>query len=144
MRPHLRATRPHLGATRPRVGIAMLGLEASTWQCFINKGAFACQGIEPWQANTDAGTRRPQVRTRSPKWPINCSLPTRINIDPNLQFIKPSLPTRCVMEPYTSIQYLFSFILWRKCVWEPIVGIFHLLVGYLNLLISAMLFFIIA
>ena len=46
-RPHLRATRPHLGATRPRVGIAMLGLEASTWQCFINKGAFACQGIEP-------------------------------------------------------------------------------------------------
>ena len=54
--------------------------------------------------------------TRSPKWPINCSLPTRINIDPNLQFIKPSLPTRCVMEPYTSIQYLFSFILWRKCV----------------------------
>ena len=32
---------------RPRVGIAMLGLEASTWQCFINKGAFACQGIEP-------------------------------------------------------------------------------------------------
>ena len=109
----------------------------------LNRRAFACQGIEPWQANTDAGTRRPQVRTRSPKWPINCSLPTRINIDPNLQFIKPSLPTRCVMEPYTSIQYLFSFILWRKCVWEPIVGIFHLLVGYLNLLISAMLFFII-
>ena len=35
MRPHLRATRPHLGATRPRVGIAMLWLEASTWQCFI-------------------------------------------------------------------------------------------------------------
>ena len=25
---------------------------------------FACQGIEPWQANADAGTRRPQVRTR--------------------------------------------------------------------------------
>ena len=110
----------------------------------LNRRAFACQGIEPWQANTDAGTRRPQVRTRSPKWQINCSLPTRINIDPNLQFIKPSLPTRCVMEPYTSIQYLFSFILWRKCVWEPIVGILHLLVGSLNLLLSAMLFFIIA
>ena len=28
-------THPNLGATRPRVGIAMLGLEASTWQCFI-------------------------------------------------------------------------------------------------------------
>ena len=25
---------------------------------------FACQGIEPCQANADAGTRRPQVRTR--------------------------------------------------------------------------------
>ena len=48
---------------RPRVGIAMLGLEAPTWQCFINKGAFACQGLEPWQANTDAVTRRPQVST---------------------------------------------------------------------------------
>ena len=27
-------TRSNLGATRPRVGIAMLGLEAPTWQCF--------------------------------------------------------------------------------------------------------------
>ncbi len=35
MRPLFGVTRPHLGATRPRVGIAMLGLEASTWQCFI-------------------------------------------------------------------------------------------------------------
>ena len=25
---------------------------------------FACQGSMPWQANADAGTRRPQVRTR--------------------------------------------------------------------------------
>ena len=33
-RPHIEVTRPHLGATRPRVGIAMLGLEAPTWQCF--------------------------------------------------------------------------------------------------------------
>ncbi len=39
-RPHIEVTRPHLGATRPRVGIAMLGLEAPTWQCFI-------KGIEP-------------------------------------------------------------------------------------------------
>ena len=28
---------------------------------------FACQGIEPCQANADAGTRRPQVRTRFPQ-----------------------------------------------------------------------------
>ena len=28
---------------------------------------FACQGIEPFQANADAGTRRPQVRTRFPQ-----------------------------------------------------------------------------
>ena len=34
MRPLSGVTRPHLGATRPRVGIAMLGLEAPTWQCF--------------------------------------------------------------------------------------------------------------
>ena len=35
MRPLSGVTRPHLGATRPRVGIAMLGFEVSTWQCFI-------------------------------------------------------------------------------------------------------------
>ena len=28
---------------------------------------FACQGIEPCQANADAGTRRPQVRLCPPK-----------------------------------------------------------------------------
>ena len=28
---------------------------------------FACQGIEPCQANADAGTRRPQVRLRPPQ-----------------------------------------------------------------------------
>ena len=28
---------------------------------------FACQGIEPCQANADAGTRRPQVRTQCPQ-----------------------------------------------------------------------------
>ena len=59
-RPHLGATQSHLGATRPRVGIVKLGLDAPTWQyndesgtCFV----FACQGIEPCQANADAGTR---------------------------------------------------------------------------------------
>ena len=31
---------------------------------------FACQGIEPCQANADAGTRRPQVRVRSPNLAI--------------------------------------------------------------------------
>ena len=69
MYPHLGAMRPHLGATRPRVGIVKLGLDAPTWQYNDKSGAcfvFACQGIEPCQANADAGTRRPQVRLRPP------------------------------------------------------------------------------
>ena len=55
---------------RPRVGIVKLGLDAPTWQYNDNRGAcfvFACQGIEPCQANADAGTRRPQVRLRPPQ-----------------------------------------------------------------------------
>ena len=70
MRPHLVATQSHLGATRPRVGIVKLGLDAPTWQYNDKRGArfvFACQGIEPCQANADAGTRRPQVRLRPPQ-----------------------------------------------------------------------------
>ena len=70
MYPHLGAMRPHLGATRPRVGIVKLGLDAPTWQYNDESGTrfvFACQGIEPCQANADAGTRRPQVRLRPPK-----------------------------------------------------------------------------
>ena len=54
------ATRSHLGATRPRVGIVKLGLDAPTWQYNDESGTrfvFACQGIEPCQANADAGTR---------------------------------------------------------------------------------------
>ena len=43
---------PNLGATRPRVGI---------W------------GIEPQVGNADAGTRRPQIRTRPPIRLTNCS-----------------------------------------------------------------------
>ncbi len=68
-RPHLGATQSHLGATRPRVGIVKLGLDAPTWQYNDERGTrfvFACQGIEPCQANADAGTRRPQVRLRRP------------------------------------------------------------------------------
>ena len=42
---------PQLGNTMIREGA-----------CFV----FACQGIEPCQANADAGTRRPQVRLRPP------------------------------------------------------------------------------
>ena len=56
----LGVTRSHLGATRPRVGIVKLGLDAPTWQYNDESGArfvFACQGIEPCQANADAGTR---------------------------------------------------------------------------------------
>ena len=53
-------TQSHLGATRPRVGIVKLGLDAPTWQYNDESGTrfvFACQGIEPCQANADAGTR---------------------------------------------------------------------------------------
>ena len=60
MYPHLGGTQSHLGATRPRVGIVKLGLDAPTWQYNDKRGAcfvFACQGIEPCQANADAGTR---------------------------------------------------------------------------------------
>ena len=67
---HLGAMQSHLGATRPRVGIVKLGLDAPTWQYNDESGArfvFACQGIEPCQANADAGTRRPQVRLRPPR-----------------------------------------------------------------------------
>ena len=66
---YLETSRPHLVATRPRVGIVKLGLDAPTWQYNDERGThfvFACQGIEPCQANADAGTRRPQVRTRRP------------------------------------------------------------------------------
>ena len=61
---HLGATQSHLGATRPRVGIVKLGLDAPTWQYNDESGTrfvFACQGIEPCQANADAGTRRPPL-----------------------------------------------------------------------------------
>ena len=51
VRPYLKMMRPHLGATRSP-NLAMR-------KCIV----FACQGIEPCQANADAGTRRPQVRT---------------------------------------------------------------------------------
>ena len=45
---------------KSRVGIVKLGLDAPTWQYNDKRGArfvFACQGIEPCQANADAGTR---------------------------------------------------------------------------------------
>ena len=56
----------HLGffqQPRPRVGIVKLGLDAPTWQYNDKRGAcfvFACQDIEPCQANADAGTRPPR------------------------------------------------------------------------------------
>ena len=38
----------------------------NTWSIDIH--VFVSQGIEPWLTNADAGTRRPQVRTRHPRW----------------------------------------------------------------------------
>ena len=73
-RSHLGAMQSHLGATRPRGGIVKLGVDAPTWQYNDKRGmrfVFACQGIEPCQANADAGTRRPQVRLRPPIEPAS-------------------------------------------------------------------------
>ena len=87
------STHPHLGATRPRVGIVKLGLDAPTWQYNDKRGArfvFACQGIEPCQANADAGTRRPQVRLRPP--PDETASPqVRLRPPPNEDALSPSL-----------------------------------------------------
>ena len=72
------STRIYIGtlATRPHLGdVSSLGGDASSRRhCQVGGRCpnlairkcivFACQGIEPWQANADAGTRRPQVRTR--------------------------------------------------------------------------------
>ena len=73
--------------------IGHLGERVLTWGRRVPASVFACQGSMPWQANallfkalpcwglepqhgnTDAGTRRPQVRIRPPIRPINCSLP---------------------------------------------------------------------
>ena len=92
-RPHLGATQSHLGATRPRVGIVKLGLDAPTWQYNDERGThfvFACQGIEPCQANADAGTRRPQVRLRPPPGEI-VSPQVRLRPPPSEDALSPSL-----------------------------------------------------
>ena len=78
-------TRPHLGATRSHLGgnaISPGGDASPRRHCQVGarcpnlaiqyndesgmRFVFACQGIEPCQANADAGTRRPQVRLRPP------------------------------------------------------------------------------
>ena len=64
-RPHLGVTRPHLGATRPRVGICLSRLDALTSKYIsITNRSIANLGYRPQVGNADAGTRRPQVRTR--------------------------------------------------------------------------------
>ena len=58
-----KATRPHLGATRPRVGICLSRLDALTSK--YNTFSYCQVGAStPQLGNADAGTRRPQVRTR--------------------------------------------------------------------------------
>ena len=83
-----------------------LGERVLTWGRRVPASVFACQGSMPWQANallfkalpcwglepqhgnTDAGTRRPQVRIRPPIRQINCSLSHKISIRfQNLWFI---------------------------------------------------------
>ena len=86
--------------------VGHLGERVLTWGRRVPASVFACQGSMPWQANallfkalpcwglepqhgnTDAGTRRPQVRIRPPIRPINCSLSHKISIRfQNLWFI---------------------------------------------------------
>ena len=63
MRPHLSAMCPHLGATRPRVCICLSRLDALTGKYNIHF-LIAKLGHRAPVGNADAGTRRPQVRTR--------------------------------------------------------------------------------
>jgi|GEM_PF-6701683 len=53
----------------PASALSSWGSMPQLGNTMIREGArfvFACQGIEPCQANADAGTRRPQVRLRRP------------------------------------------------------------------------------
>ena len=53
----------------PASALSSWGSMPQLGNTMIREGAhfvFACQGIEPCQANADAGTRRPQVRLRPP------------------------------------------------------------------------------
>ena len=71
------STHPHLGGRVLTWGRRVPASALSSWgsmpqlgNTMIREGTrfvFACQGIEPCQANADAGTRRPQVRSRPPK-----------------------------------------------------------------------------
>ena len=66
---HLGGTQSHLGATRPRVGICLTRLDALASKYKTRPTliiVLPSWGIEPQLDNADAGTRRPQVRLRSP------------------------------------------------------------------------------
>ena len=58
------------GRRVPASALSSWGSMPQLGNTMIREGArfvFACQGIEPCQANADAGTRRPQVRLRPPQ-----------------------------------------------------------------------------
>ena len=60
-------TQSHLGATRPRVGICLTRLDALASKYKTRPTliiVLPSWGIEPQLDNADAGTRRPQVRSR--------------------------------------------------------------------------------
>ena len=67
----------HLGGRNLTWGRRVPASALSSWgsmpqlgNTMIREGTrfvFACQGIEPCQANADAGTRRPQVRLHCPQ-----------------------------------------------------------------------------
>ena len=65
-----RRAQSHLGATRPRVGICLTRLDALASKYKTRPPliiVLPSWGIEPQLDNADAGTRRPQVRSRHPQ-----------------------------------------------------------------------------
>ena len=67
---------------------------------------FACQGIEPCQANADAGTRRPQVRTAPPGEEAFLARNEKIN-DRLMKINVQKKGSRS--EPYLILSCLFTF-----------------------------------
>ena len=69
MHPYLGRRDLTWGRRVPASALSSWGSMPQLGNTMIREGTrfvFACQGIEPCQANADAGTRRPQVRLRPP------------------------------------------------------------------------------
>ena len=73
---------------------------------------YACQGIEPCQANADAGTRRPQVRMRPPIRLTSCKLSIRLSYITNKK--KSVCQTKCLFTTHTLLIYTQGLIILRS------------------------------